>query len=218
MKKLDGFHHSPILDDMKRYHILYVVENQVNGKYYVGIHTTDRLNDSYIGCGIRSNRNFAYKSTQIALERSPLFAAIVKYGKMNFVRHDIAFFLNRKDLLRAEKRIVTKSFIQQKDTYNAIVGGGAPPVNYGTANGNYGKRWSIEKRQKLSSYFKENRNTVGQNNKNAKSTYLIDTWTNKVILESHLKKIGEEFGWKYNTIQKMCTQRTVVAKRYIPFL
>jgi hypothetical protein len=33
----------------------YQTKNLINGKTYVGVHTTNRLNDGYIGCGIKSD-------------------------------------------------------------------------------------------------------------------------------------------------------------------
>lgn len=33
------------------YHYTYIVKNEINGKYYKGVHSTKRLNDGYMGSG-----------------------------------------------------------------------------------------------------------------------------------------------------------------------
>ena len=35
----------------KKYNYFYRIENKINGHYYYGIHSTDNLNDGYMGSG-----------------------------------------------------------------------------------------------------------------------------------------------------------------------
>ena len=51
---------------MKKYNYIYKTENLVNGKIYIGKHSTDKLEDGYLGSGLI------------------LKHAIKKYGKKNF--------------------------------------------------------------------------------------------------------------------------------------
>lgn len=43
----------------KQYHYFYKITNKVNGHFYYGIHSTNDLNDGYMGSGTRLH--YAYK-------------------------------------------------------------------------------------------------------------------------------------------------------------
>ena len=58
---------------MKRYNYIYKITNNINGKLYIGKHSTDKLNDGYIGSGIR------------------LHQAYNKYGIENFTKEYLVF-------------------------------------------------------------------------------------------------------------------------------
>lgn len=87
------------------YHILYETTNNINGKKYIGIHTSDSLDDGYIGSGTGIKR------------------AIEKYGKDNFTRTILNFYDSREELLKAEAAIVTKDVVHSDRYYNMILGG-----------------------------------------------------------------------------------------------
>lgn len=88
------------------YHILYVTTNKVNQKIYVGIHSTENLNDGYIGSG------------------TLLLKSIKKYGKENFKTEILCFCESREESLWVESLIVDSSFLMREDTYNLGMGGG----------------------------------------------------------------------------------------------
>ena len=89
------------------HHILYKITNLVNGKIYVGVHSTDNLDDGYMGSGT-------------ALKRSQK-----KHGLASFSKTTIAQFETRQELLNAEREYVDESFVGRSDTYNCVVGGGS---------------------------------------------------------------------------------------------
>lgn len=64
----------------KKYHYIYKTINKINGKFYIGIHSTDNLNDEYIGSGKR------------------LWYSLSKYGKENH-KKDILEFVNSREAL-----------------------------------------------------------------------------------------------------------------------
>ena len=57
----------------KKYHFIYKTTNLLSGKYYIGMHSTDNLDDGYLGSGRR------------------LRYSINKYGKESHKREIIEF-------------------------------------------------------------------------------------------------------------------------------
>ena len=89
----------------KQYHFLYKTTNLINSKFYCGMHSTDDLNDGYLGSGLRLRRS------------------IQKYGKENFKLEIIKFYLNRIELIEAEKNLVNESLLQDPFCMNLMKGG-----------------------------------------------------------------------------------------------
>ena len=87
------------------FYILYKTTNLINGNIYIGIHQTNNLNDGYLGSG------------------KNLLNAIKKYGKPNFYREILEFFIDEKSMVDREIEIVTEDFCKRKDTYNIMPGG-----------------------------------------------------------------------------------------------
>ncbi len=90
---------------MKHY-LVYKITNNLNGKIYIGVHTTNNIEDGYMGSGIGINR------------------AIKKYGVENFTKEILHECKNLDDMLSKEKELVNKDFIHRHDTYNQALGGG----------------------------------------------------------------------------------------------
>ena len=86
-------------------YIIYKISNQVNGKYYIGRHSTKDLNDSYMGSGIGIKN------------------AIKKYGIENFTKEIIATVDNADALWNLEKEIVNKDVVKDSMSYNNAYGG-----------------------------------------------------------------------------------------------
>lgn len=98
------------------YHIVYKTINTLNGKYYIGVHTTKDLNDGYLGSGKNIQR------------------AVKKYGKNVFERHILCVFSDRDNALLYEKNVVTREITQDDMCYNIVEGGGNPPSKRGVVN------------------------------------------------------------------------------------
>lgn len=95
----------PFLGEDKRYHYLYQITNLLDGKIYIGIHSTTNLEDGYEGSGILLGR------------------AISKYGLSNFEKEILSFYNNRIELANAEFEIVNEEFVNNPNTYNMTIGG-----------------------------------------------------------------------------------------------
>jgi group I intron endonuclease len=87
------------------FHILYKVTNKVNGKFYVGIHSSVKLNDSYLGSGTVIKRSVA------------------KYGKENHVKEVIVFAEDRNQLEYIESKVVNEELIAHPLCLNLKLGG-----------------------------------------------------------------------------------------------
>lgn len=84
---------------------LYQITNLINNKIYIGVHTTDNINDGYMGSGTAIKR------------------AIKKYGIENFKKDIMGFFDTRELVLTEEEKIVDAGFVMRADTYNLRTGG-----------------------------------------------------------------------------------------------
>jgi hypothetical protein len=90
----------------KKHHVIYRTTCQVTGKYYVGMHSTDELNDGYIGSG------------------KHLWQSIKKHG-LDQHRYEITEHLESRELLRArEAELVTKELVNDSMCMNIALGGG----------------------------------------------------------------------------------------------
>lgn len=89
----------------KKYNYFYKITNILNNHFYYGIHSTDNLNDGYMGSGVRLR--MAYK----------------KYGIENFTKEILKFFNTRNDAAEYESEIVTETLIKDVNCYNVIHGG-----------------------------------------------------------------------------------------------
>lgn len=129
-----------------KYYIIYKITNLINGKYYIGKHITENMNDNYMGSG---------KLIKKALE---------KYGKDNFKKEIISIYENEHDMNIAESAIIDLS---DNLSYNLHPGGkgGWQYVNSNNLNNNdeaiqikskkMKEYWTEEKRKEKSENMKK---------------------------------------------------------------
>ena len=116
------------------HHLVYKTTNCITGKIYIGVHSTNDPDDSYLGSGIN------------------IIESIKKYGKDNFTKEVLFDFPTRKEASDKEKELVTEEFVLRQDTYNASTGGIGYTGDYkrGKDHHMYGNVPSEETRRKLS--------------------------------------------------------------------
>ncbi len=122
------------------YYLLYEITNLVNGKTYIGQHTTKNVDDGYMGSGMA------------------IKAAIKKYGKENFKKEILLYAKNEVALNFFEKALVTLEFIELDTNYNLREGGGnnkfSEEVKKKLSAARRGVKRSLETRAKISAYQK----------------------------------------------------------------
>ena len=89
----------------KQYHFLYKTICKITENYYYGIHSTNNLDDGYLGSGKR------------------LRYSIRKYGRENHICEKLEFFDTRKELSKKEEEIVNLNEISKKNCLNINIGG-----------------------------------------------------------------------------------------------
>jgi len=77
----------------------------MTGQIYIGQHITDKLDDGYMGSGVR------------------IVNSIAKHGKGLFDKEILFTFDNFEDMDQKEAELVTEEFIKRPDTYNVVLGG-----------------------------------------------------------------------------------------------
>lgn len=87
------------------FYTVYQTTNLVNGKTYIGMHTTSNVDDLYLGSG------------------QLLKTAIQKHGKASFKKEVLFVFDNAEDMAAKETELVNRSFVDREDTYNLVPGG-----------------------------------------------------------------------------------------------
>lgn len=86
-------------------HFIYKTTNNLNGCFYIGMHSTENANDGYLGSGRR------------------IKAEVKKYGKENFVREILEYLSSRESLEKREAEIVTEDLLKDPLCLNLKNGG-----------------------------------------------------------------------------------------------
>jgi hypothetical protein len=90
----------------KKYNYLYKVTCKLDDSVYIGVHSTNNLNDGYKGSGTLLRRK------------------IEKHGWDNFTKEILSHYETRKEVLAAEAEHVNPAFLKLEHVMNLIAGGG----------------------------------------------------------------------------------------------
>lgn len=91
--------------EKNKIHFIYKTTNLITGKFYVGMHSTNNLNDGYLGSG---------KILRYSLK---------KYGSENHKIERLEFFEDREKLIEKETEIVNESLLKDPLCMNLGLGG-----------------------------------------------------------------------------------------------
>lgn len=110
--------------EFRKFHFVYKTTCLVTGKWYIGLHSTNNMDDGYLGSGVR------------------VWRSVKKYGRDQHTREILKEFQTRKEAAEYEESIVTKELRSDPMCMNIANGGvGHNPGQYTT---------SEETRRKLS--------------------------------------------------------------------
>ena len=90
----------------RKFHYLYRITNKLNDKFYIGIHSTDNLDDGYFGSGKYLKRS------------------IERHGKNNHEMQILEFHESRDSLKQKEAEIVNEELLSHPLCMNLTLGGG----------------------------------------------------------------------------------------------
>jgi len=110
-------------------YIIYKTTNKLDGKYYIGCHCTEDVNDEYLGSG------------------KHLTFAIKKHGRDNFTKEILYIFENKQNMFDKEREIVNEEFVKNPITYNLKVGGSGG--NPGIVGAFFGRKHSSKTIKKI---------------------------------------------------------------------
>lgn len=85
-------------------YIVYKIVNIINNKFYIGVHKTDYINDSYMGSGTIIKK------------------AICKYGLLNFIKEVLFIFESMDEAYKKEYDLL-ENIWQNNNCYNVMPGG-----------------------------------------------------------------------------------------------
>jgi hypothetical protein len=98
--------------DERKFHYIYkITRADGSGKYYIGMHSTDDLEDGYFGSGQR------------------LWHSIRKHGKDKHEKEILEFLPSRKELKAREKQLVNEEILDDPLCMNLQLGGEGGKVN-----------------------------------------------------------------------------------------
>ena len=161
----------------KTIHYLYKTTCLVTGRYYIGMHSTCNLDDSYMGSGLRLRRS------------------IRKYGVDNHKKEILEFFDTREELAIREKEVVNFELIKEDMCMNLVAGGNGGFISVeGYKKGAKKMNEIINKRKKDDKEFAEKCNlavskSLKQRHKEGKIKY--NTFSGKNHSDETKQKMSE---------------------------
>lgn len=148
----------------KKYHYIYKTTCKITGKFYVGMHSSDSLDDGYLGSG----KILGYSRK--------------KYGDENHVREILEMCSSRDELKQREKEIVNEALLVDPLNIN---------LKYGGDGG--GRIWSEEHRKKFfEAAAKSNNHAVRDYSANSKKAMATRIAAGKYLHTNSTRFLGKK--------------------------
>lgn len=163
----------------RKYHYIYRTTCKITGKYYIGMHSTDNLEDGYLGSG------------------KLLWYSIRKHGKDKHEAKILEFLPTRKKLADREYQLITEELIEDKMCMNISSGG----TGFTTEQAKHAAKKSLETCNSLRKTDPEwAKNVSLKQSASLKKQYESGSrrggkwgkdWTGKKLTNEHKSKIGK---------------------------
>jgi hypothetical protein len=159
----------------RKYHFIYKTTCIITNNFYIGMHSTDNLEDGYIGSGKR------------------LWYSINKHGKDNHVCEIIEFLPDRKSLKEREQEIVNKELLNEQLCMNIQIGGGGgfSSEEHKRKAQDSGRKSYIERLKNDKDFLKKMTEILTKQNKGNCFGIGNKAFSNKSHSEETKRKIGE---------------------------
>jgi len=162
----------------KKFHFIYKTTNVLTNRYYFGMHSTNNLEDGYMGAGRR------------------LKHSINKYGKLNHKLEIIEFLPDRISLIKREQEIVNLNEIAKDECINLMIGGcgGFISEEQQKHRSVCGGKAFAEKLKNDEEFRKKHKEIVSKNMKNSHINRKIgyNTFDGKIHTEKTKKLISDK--------------------------
>lgn len=167
-----------------KFHFIYKTVCLISNKYYIGMHSTKKLNDGYLGSG------------------KVLMRSVNKYGRDNHKLEILEFIDTRIQLKNRERELVNEKLLQDPMNMNLQIGGGGGFVNEihqlkcSTSGGrSFSKRLSED--PKFKEYFSK---AASDSNKEKNRGFIKSPydWSGKSHSTESKKKMSESQIGKHN--------------------
>ena len=167
----------------RKYHYIYKITCLKNNRYYIGMHSTDNLNDGYFGGGKRIKNS------------------VKKHGKDAHRKEILEFFENRELLIEAERKIVNYDLLQDPLCMNLSLGGNVV-ILYGERNGFFGKKRTDEHSRKMEEGFRKKMDDVEYVKRISKRISEVNRLGNTFRAKKHTEEVKSRIGIKNSESQK----------------
>lgn len=182
----------------RQYTFVYQTICNVNNKSYIGVHTTDNLNDGYIGCGIINQKT--------ASNNTAFHNAVRKYGYASFTRHILSFYDTYQEALDEEKYLVNENWVKDNKNYNCALGGRGSTLDWMT---------NEEREKHRKKYAGEKNHRFGKKANNAKKVLQFDFLGNFLKSFDSATEAANFIEDKATNISKCCLGKYGQCKGYV---